>query len=84
MIVADQKTLAWMEHRGGFRQLSEAPLRVFQRALELSAGGRDFTAAFGLKEINGCVGFIDLADFSNRVADSSPKEISDYFGRRPP
>lgn len=79
MIICDDKTLAWLEHRGGFRELAHHPAPVSKRALELSRGGDDFAAKFGCKEIKGCVGFVDLADFSNRVANFSPKEISAYL-----
>ncbi len=75
-------TMEWLEHRAGLRKLSCHPRRYFTRALELNDKddkGAAFTAAYGKKEIKGFVGFVDLMDFSTKVAGLSPSEMSQYL-----
>jgi class 3 adenylate cyclase len=78
-MIGDHKTVEWLEHRAGIRQLSGHPRPYHTRALELNDNGDAFVTAFGKKEIKGFVGFIDLIGFSTKVAGFSAAGISEYL-----
>ena len=78
-MIGEKSTIEWLNHRSGVRKLSRHPYLYETKALELNDKGAAFAAAYGKKEIKAFVGFIDLVDFSTRVAGLSPSQICDYL-----
>lgn len=71
--------LEWLAHRAGVRRLEQHPFRVVKYALRDNDEGAAFIAAYGKKEFNGLVGFVDLTSFSNAVRGFSPSEIDEFL-----
>ena len=78
-MIGDDRIFSWLEHRAGLRRLAHHPVKFETRSLEQNEKGATFVAAFGQRQIRGFVGFVDLVDFSTKVAGKSPSEISNYL-----
>ena len=78
-MIGDDRIFSWLEHRAGLRRLAHHPAKFETRSLEQNEKGATFVAAFGQRQIRGFVGFVDLVDFSTKVAGKSPSEISNYL-----
>ena len=78
-MIGDDRIFSWLEHRAGLRRLAHHPAKFETRSLEQNNNGETFVAAFGQRQIRGFVGFVDLVDFSTKVAGKSPSEISNYL-----
>lgn len=78
-MIGDDSLFSWLEHRAGLHRLAHHPAKFETRSLEQNDNGETFVAAFGQRQIRGFVGFVDLVDFSTKVAGKSPSEISNYL-----
>jgi len=76
---ANPTMTSWLAHRTGLARLGQTPFRYIQCGLKQNDSGEAFVKAFGKKELQGFVGFIDLVDFSRRVVGQPAAAISSYL-----
>ncbi|MBI4568615.1 MAG: hypothetical protein HY719_09475 [Planctomycetes bacterium] len=78
-MIGSPSSMKWLAHRGGVDRADDMPCPVVHYALEGNRNVANFLGHFGMKDLHGLVGFVDLVGFSTNVQGKSGKEIAEFL-----
>lgn len=79
MLVGNEDTCDWIEHRAGVQRLAKEPYHVLKFSLQQNDTWPHLQGQFGDREFMGVVGFVDLVSSTKHTRGKTTTAVGDYY-----